>query len=55
MAQTSTCSSRMTANSACRSGASGVVSADAAGTPLTRVPMVPTTALRALPTADSAR
>src|SRR5688500_12618435 len=55
MTQTSTASSRMTANSAWREGASGVVSNEAAGTPAMRVPIVPTTAERRVPSAASAR
>ena len=46
IAHTSTSRSRITANSACRSGASGVVSADSTRSPLTQVPIVPITAVR---------
>jgi hypothetical protein len=44
IAQAVTSSSTITANSACRSGASGVVSDVFTSVPLTRVPTVPTTA-----------
>ena len=44
IAQPRTPRSRMTANSACRSGASGVVSVVLTSTPSIRVPTVPTTA-----------
>ena len=44
IAQAATPRSAITANSACRSGASGVVSEVFRSTPATRVPTVPTTA-----------
>ena len=54
--QAATSRSAITANSACRSGASGVVSEVFTSTPATRVPTVPTTADRtpAAPSAASA-
>ena len=46
IAQAATSRSAITANRACRSGASGVVSEVLTSTPPTRVPTVPTTAAR---------
>ena len=54
IAQACTPASRITANSACRSGASGVVRLLATGRPSMRVPTVPTTAVRSPAPASAA-